>query len=389
MAHNGRNALILALLAHAAACGQTPASVTPDQLKELQDTVTKLKAEKEDKDKTSAEIAKLKAETEKLRNETEKLKNENALFPGLILAILQGIGTILVAIVAWIAGKKFQDAQTAKTNQEATLTREDHGLQTETSRRQHDLENFRALGEPDPRVRIGAVSVLAQRVLEINEKPEKTAIDEHQRRTIVRVLIAVTKHEKREEIQKYIADRLLEILRARIEPGSQPEGRESPMAKSKFDLQGARLTNAWWECADLRGADLYSAQLTRAGLAGSYLQNAVLKNAILVRASLWNRDVGPAHAEHANLEGVRAMKAKAREVCFNHANLKDSDWSEADFTDAHLRNADLRNADLSNAKLIRAKLQGADLSTANLAGADLTDAEADATTKFPPGFPHS
>lgn len=279
------------------------------EIDKLQIEIRNLKEAADSRNKLEAE--KLGVEILKLRTEIVNLRNSGSFFPGILLGIVQalGLGTLVAGGLALLAGKKLQDAQFRKLNQDRDLTQRDHELQSdklrqelENSRREHDLGTFKALGEGDPRIRIGAVSVLAQRVHELNEKQPHTEVEKQQRTTIIRVLIAVTKHEDTEEIQKYIADHLVEVLGARVDAGSPPQGTKSPMAA--FDFQGARLTNAWWQNVDLRGVDLYKAKLPRAGLAGSFLQEAVLKNADLSSASLSNSSAGAAHTQKVNLEGA-------------------------------------------------------------------------------------
>jgi len=334
-----------------------------EQVEELRGEVRKLKQGPAQKDPVEAQ--KLQAEATKLREETKWLPLQ-ALGLGTI------IGTIVGGLLVWYAGSKLQDIQSDKLVQDLEL-----------SRREHDLQTFEALGGKDPRIRIGAVSVLAQRVLELNAKSPLSPIEKEQRRTIIRVLVAVTKYEKTEEIQKYIADRLKEVLEAEVTPQTPLSGDRSPMAD--FDLQGARLTNAWWKNVDLRSVDLYGATLERAGMAGSYLGKTVLKKANLKNATLWNPGAGPAHAEEVNLEHANLTNARCQNLCFKDAKLSWADFGGADLTGADFRGATLDRTVLRNATMADVNLEGVDLSTADLQGAILTRAKSNGGTKLPAG----
>jgi hypothetical protein len=111
------------------------------------------------------------------------------------------------------------------------------------SRSEHSLKLFEALGSGDARVRIGAASELGQRVRELNDQVETAPVSaegssvEREREAIIRVLIAVTKYEDREEVQKHIADPIVDLLGARATGLSK-----SPLAD--FDFQGTKLSNA-------------------------------------------------------------------------------------------------------------------------------------------------
>jgi hypothetical protein len=333
-------------------------------------------------DKLSIEVEKLKAEVaamqneasptkaqlekQKLQNEIQKLQAEvealqtSKTGPWYLLPWIQavGLGSLIGAGVVYWAGRRLSAVQAKKLLQDVDLAMKDHGI----SRSQHNLELFKALGDAEPRVRLGAASELGQRVRELKlatglPAPEWNEMY-RERQTIIRVLIAVTKYEdKSEELQKHIADLIADILEA-----FQSDLPKSPL--EEYDFQGARLTNAWWKGVDARKTDFYKAGLARAGLANSRLSKAVFKKADLRGATLREVDGVEANFEGANLSDVRA----------EGANLEGAD----------LRDAIVTGADFSNARLRGAKLQGVDLQSAKTcAGADLRDVETDSRTRLP------
>jgi uncharacterized protein YjbI with pentapeptide repeats len=355
-------------------------SVETDQLRveveKLRAEVAQLKSDRSsDPSRGELEKRKLQEEVDKLHEEVAALKaNSAGMGPYLPLFQAVGLGSLFGGALVWFAGRSLSKVQQDKLEQDLNFGREDHELQSKKlieeigiSRSEHDLKLFEALGADDPRIRIGAASELGQRVRELNEQlatkltvPERNAA-QREWETIIRVLIAVTKHEGSEELQKHIADLIVEVL------GACAQGLSSSPLK-QFDFQGARLTNAWWKGVDARGADFYKACLVLAGLADSKLAGATFKSADLTEATLRNAD-----AENANFEGAKLFSAKLQGAKFSGANLEKAD----------LRNADVTGADFSKARLRKAKLQGTDLRSANLAGADLSDVEKDAATQMP------
>jgi uncharacterized protein YjbI with pentapeptide repeats len=369
-----------ASLLPATALVQNPSSRDSLEAEKLRVEVEKLKVEvavlKGDPSRSALEKQKLEEEVRKLQEEVTALRMNSGM--GHYLPLLQavGLGSLLGGLLVWFAGRSLSNVQKKKLEQDLQFGSDDHQLQSRKlmeeisiNRSQHDLKLFEALGAADPRIRIGAASELGQRIRQLNEQLASEKLGEAERNaarrekeTVIRVLIAVTKHEKREELQKHIADLIVEVLDAR-----SGNLQASPLAQ--FDFQGARLTNAWWKGVDARGVDFYKARIVQAGLAESRLANAIFKNADLTGATLRN-----ANAETANFEAANLSSAKLQGARFVGANLEAAD----------LRNAIVGNADFSNAKLRKAKLQGTDFRSANLNGADVQDVETDAGTQMPP-----
>jgi hypothetical protein len=288
------------------------------------------------------EKKKLEQEVQKLQEEVQSLKNANDGL-GRFLPWFQALGLgALVGAILTVAGANLSRLQNRKLKQDEKFATDDHYLETQKlkqemdiGRGQHNLKLFEALGSPEPRIRLGAVSALSQRA---REAPEDL-------QTILRVLIGVTKHEDNRDLQKHIADAIVDVLGA-----CKPDLPVSPL--KQFNFQGARLTNAWWKEVDARGADFYRAQLPRAGLANGRLDDAVFKNADLTGATL--RD---AQARRASFEGANMTRVKAEGI---------------DLEGADLRNAIVTGADFSRAKFRGAKLRGVDLNSAITDGADRT-----------------
>jgi len=318
------------------------------------------------------ERQKLQQEIAKLQLEVKGLQSSATSF-GQTLQLLQafGVGSILGGLLVLLAGRSLSKVQKDKIKQDLAFGTDDHYLQKRKLEQELQMKLFEALGSTEPRIRIGAVSELGQRVRELNDALQPRASEtleaaekvkcERERQTIIRVLIAVSKHETTEDLQKYIADVIVEVLGAR-----EANLDKSPLAN--YDFQGAGLTNAWWQGVDARKADFYKANLQRAGLADSRISGAIFKNADLRGATL--RD---AIAEGANFEKADLSGAKLERGNFSKAVLRSANLSGAIVTDA----------DFSGAQLSGAKLQGVDLRSAKLDGADLAGIETDGATKLP------
>jgi uncharacterized protein YjbI with pentapeptide repeats len=142
-------------------------------------------------------------------------------------------------------------------------------------------------------------------------------------------------------------------------------------------LDGANLTEA-----QLEGADLRYAHLERANLSGAYLEGADLSFAHMQRAQLVGARLSGATLSEANL-----YRANLGGAHLEGADLGKAFLRQADFQRAQLQGADLRNANLEQAILIEANLERADLgkaditrailSQAHLRGAILTEAHLD------------
>lgn len=327
--------------------------------------------------KEAAELKKLEAEREKLDQEIADLKVSNealgrwakwaTAWGGLVGSFIGSIVTAFVVLIGWGLNKTQRDKL---------------ALETAQAREKHLIEVFQNLGEKEPRIRIGAVAVLVQRIGKIRStKPQtgfrrKSVSSDHQELselpTLVSVLIAMTKHEQEVPIQKYVADGLAQSLDAIVPDGGQLKP-ESPLLP--YDFQGAKLENAWWRMIDARGVDFYGAHLVRAGMRKAFLSKSVLKKANLLGATLAEAQLEEADLQESNLTNAKMAKAKLRKAKLGKAILKRADLTRADLTEA-----DLSGADLSGAKLAGAIITGAVFTGANLSGADFGGAPPPSTT---------
>lgn len=322
--------------------------------------------------KAALELEKLEVEIQNLRADSGK---------GDWSGWLTAVG-LLVSAAIGSAGVAHNLVQKRKLEQDLKI-----------NKTKHLLEVFKELGSQDPKIRMGAVAILARWLRELDYELRETgnASDEPREerrrlRTITSVLVSVTKFEDTEEIQKYIADNIAKSLGAIIpedKPTLDPDS-TSPLKHDSFDLQGGRFTNAWWSRLDARHVDFYGATLRRASLRGAFLHHATLS------------------------------KADLRDAVFVDADLIGALLKNSDLREAKLSGADLTNANLTGAKLCGAtlcsdgsrqgritRLDGATLNRtcfdgADLTGVDFSRANVDKSVSFrgaktkdavlPPGF---
>jgi uncharacterized protein YjbI with pentapeptide repeats len=302
-------------------------------------------------EKDKAEIAKLQAEKDKLAEETRELKETNAAIGRWTRGVTTWAGAIgslfgaLLAILAFVVSRSLNSTQQQKLVQDKAIERQ-----------KHLLEIFKSLGEERaPRVRIGAVAILVQRIRTIHRtSPQANPDNADELPTIVSVLIAASKHEAKPEIQKQIADGIAQSLGAIVpDTQQQPTSSESPL--KPYDFQGAQLENAWWKKIDAREVDFYGAHLARAGLRKAFLSGAVLKKANLAGSTL----------EDAQLDGADLQDAKLIDARMARANLRGAKLARADFSRADLRNAIFVGSNFTEAIFTGANIAGADFGGAS------------------------
>ena len=294
--------------------------------------------------KMEQEISKLREETSGLKITNEAIGNRTKLFTTWLSAAGGAAATLLIGVITFLLNRSFNRTQNAKLQQDLKLSKDKHELETrklaqdkQLAREKHLLELFRELNSDKPRVRIGVIAVLMQRLQAIRsagEAIEPEGVQELD--TIAKVLISVAKHEEEVEIQKYIADGLAESLGAIVPEGELPRG-ESPL--KKYDLQGAKFNNAWWRRVDGRGVDFNKASFSGAGLREAFFTEAVLRK--------------------ANLTDAKLAKADLRRANLNGADLTGADLSEADLEGADLRGAILKRAKYATAKFSSGALEDA------------------------------
>ncbi len=366
----------------------------PASLPTEQDTLSNVDDVKKLSDQ--AGLAKLHEEVKKLREETKGLQGANEaldVWYRKLMTALAGLGGIIVGLIVYLASRSLNTTQQRKIEED-----KEQGHET------HLLDLFNDLGDKEPKIRIGAVAILVQRITTLREeilakpddpKPQaKRELGRKKREVdmIVSVLISITKHEDKDQIQKYIADGLANALSAIVPDNKdKPDDLESPL--KKYDFQGAKLENVWWKHIDARGVDFYGAHLQRAGLrkaflSGAKLRKANLKDATMVEAHLETIDKeDPTDLQEAQLPNAKLSRAKLSGANIKKANLKGADLTGADLTGADLTEVDMSDAELDGADLRGAKttgviIKGTNFGTANLCGVDLRDAHFDNRTAF-------
>jgi uncharacterized protein YjbI with pentapeptide repeats len=148
----------------------------------------------------------------------------------------------------------------------------------------------------------------------------------------------------------------------------EPQGHSLNLAGT--DLEGADLSAAHFEKANLRDARLERATLTQACLDGADLRGAHLERANLMEASLGRPELGGARLERANL-----MEAHLERAYLMKAHLEDANLMDARLDGAYLILANLEGTNLQAARLEGAKLMAAHLERASLLDARLEKAE--------------
>ena len=149
----------------------------------------------------------------------------------------------------------------------------------------------------------------------------------------------------------------------------EPQGHSLNLAGT--DLEGADLSEAHFEKANLRDARLERATLTQACLDGADLRGAHLERANLMEASLQRAELGGAHLERANLMEARLERAYLMKAHLEDANLMDARLDGAYLILANLEGTNLQAAHLEGAKLMAAHLERSSLLDARLEKAEL------------------
>lgn len=318
--------------------------------------------------KLQKEMDKIKLDTVKSQAKRDKGEHQDNGHRFSITDWLIAIGTISIPIL----GLFFNFIQIAKMRQDKKFDRE-----------KQLLEVFRELGSSDPRRRIGAASILLQRLDKIPNPKKKDKRTKRRKEeiyeffSIMSVLIAETKHEEKEETQKYIADGIVDALDARIpEDMASPTTDESPL--KDYDFQGTNLHNAWWKRIDARGVDFYEANLERASLREAFLSKAILKKTDLTKAVLEEANLELVNLQEAKLAGANLRGANLSEAFLEGANLQDANLKSTVVQKPYPETRELKEykvrTNLSNACLKKADLRGVDLREAIIDGANFEGA---------------
>jgi hypothetical protein len=161
--------------------------------------------------------------------------------------------------------------------------------------------------------------------------------------------------------------------------GKKPEIKPAPEFKPRADIQAiltvlGRRANTYGKGeaqrlnlyqTDMRGTDLHEAHLEGAIISGAHLERAELRYVHLEGAYLWE-----AHLEEADLKEAHLERADLMAAYLERADLKRAHLEGAKLDGAHLEKADLMEAHME-----RAYLSSAHLEKTDLMGADLREAK--------------
>ncbi len=145
----------------------------------------------------------------------------------------------------------------------------------------------------------------------------------------------------------------------RSNPGLKPNLADADL--SDMELDGANLSEAVLDGAELFDSNLANTNLKMAtmrgaDLSGANLGGAELYKADLREASLIGADLSGAYLAEADLTGADLRGVKLEGADLGGADLTDTNCSEADFTGASLVRSRLARTDLRNANLAHADL---------------------------------
>ena len=282
-----------------------PQGSDPQPSEESQDEISRM------------EMAKLEAEIESLRLQNQALGVQTRRWSAW-LGAAGGVAGAMLTFVLGFLGWRLNRLQHSRAEQDKTLTSLKLEQERFLAREKQNLELFKGLGDPSPRVQLAAASVLLQRLTSYYERASQhqaiSDAERTERPTIIGVLIAVVKETAEatpthRALRKHIADHLVKALGATVHRGGRPAQDGSPL--KPYDWQHANLAGVWWEGSDARKVDFFAADFRDAGLARSHLEGAVfyeadLRGAVLKGARLEGCNFFGAKLEGANLKGATA-----------------------------------------------------------------------------------
>ena len=277
---------------------QIPSAVAQEEAKSLSD------------DKTRLEIEKLRLERNQLEERSRWEGTPVGWFATYVGSLASTALTVVVGFLGIFIPWRLNAARIQMMAQEKELAREEH-----------NIELFRGLASPRPRLQLAAAAALLQRIFVQPSNMDNGSLEAKERKTIVDVLVAVTKEKPRpsagtstakpevSELPKYIGDNIVKALHAvmKAKPASHSK---SPLAHAGTDWQKVQLVEVWWEGVDARGIDFFQANFERAGLAGAHLHKTVFYQASLRGAVLRNADLREANLEEADLSGVESERRR-------------------------------------------------------------------------------
>ncbi|SPE33390.1 exported hypothetical protein [Candidatus Sulfopaludibacter sp. SbA6] len=254
---------------------------------------------------TDLNVEKTRQEIEKLREEVASLRDSNARASqwirtgSTVVGAFGGLLTALAGVVfAYFVQNRYTLTQNRKLEQDSQFQRESHNL---------DL--FKGLADPNPRLQFAAASVSLQRLQTYGLDQvglARNAALRFERAAIVQVLISVLKEKRKrtvpDPLNKFIADNLVRALGAIVPDGEEPPNRTSEL--SNWDFQNTHLVNCYWRRVDARGTDFFRADISNAGLRGAFFTGAVLREASLANSILRGADLTGADLTGANVQGA-------------------------------------------------------------------------------------
>jgi len=279
---------------------------------------------------------------EALAREVADLKKQS---PQFTVFSISGTATVLAALIAFLA--TFVGAILALIGN-FLIGRAQRNQERELAREKHTVDLVRDLGGSNLPLRIGAMTLLFDRIANVAKEPKRSRRERliREQGRLLQAIISIAKEATIDrDLAKMIGDEVVKLLNAQFRAGLHPSARSvSPLHTfrgERLDFQKVRFPDVYWYRVDGRGIDFYGADFTKAGLREAFLHKTVFYGA-----------------------------------CLKECVLRDADLSEANLQEANLEGADLRGADL----------KGANLAKANLTRANLKNARADERTVWPEGF---
>lgn len=145
-------------------------------------------------------------------------------------------------------------------------------------------------------------------------------------------------------------------------------------------LKGQRFRRVVWRGHNMQQARIPNADFTEADLRGTNFAGAVLRECDFINALLDGVVVAEADLHRCAASGASAVEIDARGADISagewiRVTLRGANLQGADFEYADMRESNLQGVNAQQARFNRASLSGSDLRGADLRGADLTAAK--------------
>lgn len=228
---------------------------------------------------------------------------------GIIAAAVSALVAIVVpATGMWLQGR-FEKSQGRKFDQERSLQDEAHALQMTLQRAAHNFELMKGLGETNNKsVQLASASSLLRRLEELRRSGRAGVERTGEYRTIADIVISVLRDPNIDvSVSKYVADEMIGVFDLRR--GDTGASAATPAAMKDYNMQGTRLSQAFWanvvaDDVDFFGADLSGASLRGASMVRAVLYEADLRKAVLIDACLKEANFYAADLRGARLDGA-------------------------------------------------------------------------------------